>query len=64
MPLVNLALWFDDGGRPGVEVNNTAAHGLLHGRQQGAPVDLASADARLTGRSIPFAVQALVDMPS
>ncbi len=64
MPLVHLALWFEDGGGPGVEVNNTAAHGLLHGRQQGAPVDLADVDARLTGRSIPFAVEALFDTPS
>jgi hypothetical protein len=56
MPLVLLTLRFVDGGRPGAEVNNPAAHGLLHARQHGTPVDLASVDSRLTGQSIPFAV--------
>ena len=64
MPLVLLTLRFDDGGRPGAEVNNTAAHGLLHARQHGSPVDLASVDSRLTGQSIPFAVLDLFDSPT
>ena len=64
MPLVLLTLRFNDGGRPSAEVNNTAAHGLLHARQHGTSVDLASVDSRLTGQSIPFAVLDLFDSPT
>jgi hypothetical protein len=61
VPLVDLALHFNDEEGPQVEVNSVLGHVLLHLYQDGAPIDLGQVDRDVTGVTTPFAVENLVD---